>query len=69
MSEQDSDQISEVLISELRAIAQGNFELSSELCMVSAQRSEESRQKSNRLNLLSMGAYTAKDFDGVALDA
>ena len=62
----DPDEISEDLISELRAIAEGNFELGGELHQVS---SDMSRQKSNKLNLLSLGALTVKDYDPAALDA
>ena len=61
----DPDEIEEDLISELRAIAEGKFELGGDLQQVSAFRSD----KSNRLNLLSMGNLTVKNFDVVPLDA
>ena len=51
--------ISEALISELRAIANGNFAFGENPVAVSAQLSVDSLQpKSHRLNHLSLGAYT-----------
>ena len=52
------DQLSEALVSELRAIANGNFQLGGDPVVISTQMSEVSR--SNRINLLSLGAYTVK---------
>lgn len=48
-------------MSELRAIANGNFELGSEPIQISTQMSIDTQAKSNRINLLSLGAYTVKE--------
>ena len=59
LDEDEQDRISEALISELRAIANGNFGVSADPLAVSVQLSMDSVQpKSHRLNPLSLGAYT-----------
>ena len=59
LDEDEQDIISEALISELRAIANGNFAFGIEPIAVSAQLSVDSLPpKSHRLNPLSLGAYT-----------
>ena len=55
------EELSEALISELRAIANGNFELSGDPVQISTQMSVDTQVKSNRINLLSLGAYTVKE--------
>jgi hypothetical protein len=57
------------LISELRAIAGGNFLLSGDPIMISTQQSVSSHVKSNRINLLSLGAFTVKEESVNDLDA
>ena len=71
MGELEEDMISEALLSELKAIAEGNFELCGDPLTVgiSIERSEASHTKSNRLNLLSLGALTAHNFDHGGIDA
>lgn len=59
--------VSEALISELRAIAEGNFELSRDPVLIGS--STEQSEASNRINLLSLGALTATYNDNCGLDA
>lgn len=61
LDEVDEDMLSDALISEIRAIANGNFSLHGDPVVISTQMSEVSHVKSNRLNLLSLGAYTVKE--------
>lgn len=69
MNNTDQDELSDALISELRLIAEGKFELGDEKVMVSSRLSsikeskspdkeEQESVKSNRINVLSLGAYT-----------
>lgn len=69
MNEEEQEQLSEALISELRQIANGNFQLGADPVVISTQMSEVSNVKSNRINLLSLGAFTVKEESQCALDA
>ena len=69
LDEVDEDRLSEALISELRAIASGNFALQGDPVVISTQMSEVSHVKSNRLNLLSLGAYTVKEEGEFSINA
>jgi len=69
LNDEEQDKLSDALISELRAIASGNFVLGSEPIMISTQMSVSSHLKSNRINRLSLGAYTVKEEYEFELDA
>ena len=69
MNEIEQEELSEALISELRAIASGNFQLGADPICVSAQVSVASEVKSHRINLLSLGAYTVPEEAEHDLDA
>ena len=65
----ESEELSEALISELRAIARGHFVLGGDPVQVSTQQSVDSNVKSHRINLLSLGAYTVNEDCEGELDA
>lgn len=69
LDESEEDRLSEALISEIRAIASGNFTLAGDPMVISTQMSEVSVVKSNRINLLSLGAYTVKEEGEFSINA
>ena len=69
LNDHEQDQLSDALISELKAIAGGNFVLGGDPILISTQQSVSSYVKSNRINLLSLGAYTVKEESINDLDA
>lgn len=69
MDESEEDRLSEALISEIRAIASGNFAMAGDPVVISTQMSEVSQIKSNRINLLSLGAYTVKEEGEFSINA
>ena len=68
LNSDDEEKLSDALISELKAIANGNFSLGSDPIIISAQASDATYRHHTRINLLSLGAYTANN-DSNPLDA
>lgn len=69
LNDEEQEQLSDALISELRAIASGHFVLGADPIAISTQYSVASDVKSHRINLLSLGAYTVKEECEWELDA